>query len=187
MLFSALRLHGISRHVSFPVEVWSTVGYFHYKTCMKFNTFFAFKNFFAKYNTMVKPQGSGIRVTHEYIRVSLGKPIDSHWYVLACHPYVTRIYSYVISMSLVCIRVTCIYSYVIRMSLVCIRMSSICHLYVFVCHPYVTRMSPVLLVCTCICHLCVTRMYCYIIHMLRVCTCMSPECHPFLAPLFENP
>ena len=143
---------------------------------MKFNTFFAFKNFFAKYNTMVKPQGSDIRVTHEYIRVSLGKPIDSHSYVLACHLYVTRIYSYVISMSLVCIRVTCIYSFVIRMSLLCIRMS-----------PYVTRMSPVLLVCTCICHLGVTRMYCYIIRMLRVCTCMSPECHPFLAPLFENP
>ena len=39
----------------------------------------------------------------------------------------------------VCLRyVTGMYSYVIRMSQVCIRMSSLCHSYVFVCHSYVT-------------------------------------------------
>ena len=40
-----------------------------------------------------------------------------------CHPYVTRMYSYVI-----------------RVSLVCTRMSPVCHSYVLVYHPYVTRM-----------------------------------------------
>ena len=166
MLFSALKLHGKSRNVSFPVEVWSTVGYFHYKTCMKFNTFFAFKNFFAKYNTMVKPQGSDIRVTHEYIRVSLGKPIDSHSYVLAYYLYVTRIYSYVISMSLVCIRVTCIYSYVIRMSLVCIRMSS-------VCHSYVTRIARMHLYMSSGCHSYVLLYHTYVTCMYLYVTRMS--------------
>ena len=43
---------------------------------------------------------------------------------LVCHPYVTRMYSYI----LIC------------MSLVCTRISSVCHSYVLVCHPYVTRM-----------------------------------------------
>ena len=41
-------------------------------------------------------------------------------YVLVCHPYVTLMYSYIIRMSLVCHPcVTRMYSYVIRMSLVC--------------------------------------------------------------------
>ena len=65
-------------------------------------------------------------------------------YVLVCHPYFfffflsayfTRIYSYIICMSLVCTRmssvchpyVTRLYSYVTRMSLVCTSMSSVCH------------------------------------------------------------
>ena len=81
---------------------------------------------------------------------------------LICHPYVTRMYSYVIYMSLVCTRmssachsyvlvchpyvthmysyVTRMYSYLTRMSLVCTRMSFVCYLYVLVCHSYVTRM-----------------------------------------------
>ena len=46
-----------------------------------------------------------------------------HSYVLVCHPCVTRMYSYVI-----------------RMSLVCTRMSSVCYSYVLVCYPYVTHM-----------------------------------------------
>ena len=84
----------------------------------------------------------------------------------ACYLYVTRMYSYVICMSLGFTRmsfvcqsyvlachsyVTCMYSYVIhmslichsyviRMSLLCTRVSSVCHSYVLVCHPYVTRM-----------------------------------------------
>ena len=76
-------------------------------------------------------------------------------YVLVCHSYVARVYSYVVPMSLVCTRmssvfhsyvlvchphVTRMYSYVIRMSLVCTRMSSVCHSYVLACHPCVTRM-----------------------------------------------
>ena len=46
---------------------------------------------------------------------------------LVSHPYVTRMYSYV----LIFIR---IYSYVIRVSLVCTLMPSVSHLYVLVCH-----------------------------------------------------
>ena len=75
-------------------------------------------------------------------------------YVLVCHSYISRMYSYVICMSLICYRyVTHMYSYVMRVSLVCTRMSSVirvslpcihmssvCHSYVHVCHPYVTPM-----------------------------------------------
>ena len=68
-----------------------------------------------------------------------------HSYVLVCQSYVTRLYSYVIRMSLVGTRmsfvchsyvlvcylyVTRLYSYVICMSLVCTHMSSVCHSYV---------------------------------------------------------
>ena len=42
---------------------------------------------------------------------------------MSCYPYVTRMYSYVI-----------------RMSLVSTCTSSVCHSYVLVCHPYVTGM-----------------------------------------------
>ena len=78
------------------------------------------------------------------------------------HPYVTRMYSYIIRMSLVCIRmsfvchsyilachshVTRMYSYVIRMSLLCTRMSFVCYSYVLVCHLYVTGMYSMSFVC----------------------------------------
>ena len=68
-------------------------------------------------------------------------------YVLVCHLYVARIYSYVIRMSLVytCMSSVChsyvtvshpyvthMYSYVTGMSIVCTRMSSVCHLYVVI-------------------------------------------------------
>ena len=46
-----------------------------------------------------------------------------HLHVLVCYPYVTRIYSYTV-----------------RMSLACTRMSSVCHSCVLACHPYVTPM-----------------------------------------------
>ena len=77
-------------------------------------------------------------------------------YVLVYHPYVTRMYSYVIRILLVCMYsyvsrmhsyVIRMYSYAIRMSLVCTRMSSVCRSYVIrmslLCHPYVTRMLSV--------------------------------------------
>ena len=44
-------------------------------------------------------------------------PSICHSHVLVCNPYVTRMYSYVI-----------------RMSLVCTHISSVCHSYVLVCH-----------------------------------------------------
>ena len=60
---------------------------------------------------------------------------------MSCHSYVTRMYSYVIRMSLVCTHMSSVcHSHVIRTSLVCTRMSPVCHSYVLVCHPYVTRM-----------------------------------------------
>ena len=108
-----------------------------------------------------------------------------HSFVLVYHPYVPRMYSYAIHMSLVCTRmssvflsyvpvchsyvlvchpyVTRMYSYVIRMSLVCTRMS-------FVCHSYVIRMSLV-------CHSYVTRMYSHVIRMSLVYTHMWFICH----------
>ena len=46
-----------------------------------------------------------------------------HSYVLVCHPYVTRMYSYAI-----------------RRSLVCTRMISVCHSYVLSYHSYVIRL-----------------------------------------------
>ena len=56
---------------------------------------------------------------------------------LVYHSYVTRIYSYVIRMSLVCPLyslchpyITRLYSHVIRMSLVCTRMTFVCHSFV---------------------------------------------------------
>ena len=48
----------------------------------------------------------------------------------ACHSHVSVHDAYVTRM----------YLYVIRMSLVCTRMSSVCRSYVLVYHPYVTRM-----------------------------------------------
>ena len=77
----------------------------------------------------------------------------------------TRIYSYVISMSLVWTRMSFVchsymYSYVLVCHpyvLVCTRMSSVCHLYVFVC----TRMSSVCHSYVPVCHSYVTRMWFY--------------------------
>ena len=73
-----------------------------------------------------------------YTRTSL----VCHLYVLpACYSYVTRMLSVYQSYALVChLYVTRMYSYVIHVSLVCTRMSSVCHSYVLVCHPYVNRM-----------------------------------------------
>ena len=63
-------------------------------------------------------------------------------YVRGSHLFVSRMYSYIIRMSLLCTRmssvcqwyvlvphlyVNCMYSYFIRMSLVCTGMSSVCH------------------------------------------------------------
>ena len=76
---------------------------------------------------------------HSYVPVCHGyaSPMSSlcHLYELACHPYVTRIYLYVISPY-----ITRMHSYVIGISIVCTCMPSICHLYVIECHPYITRM-----------------------------------------------
>ena len=44
-------------------------------------------------------------------------PSICHLHILVCHPYLTRMYSYVI-----------------RMSLVCTHISSVCHSYVLACH-----------------------------------------------------
>ena len=73
-------------------------------------------------------------------------------HVRVCHAYVTRMYSHVIRMSLVC---TLCHPYVTRIT----RMLSVCHSYVLLCHPYVTRM------------------YSYVIRMSLVCTRMSSVCH----------
>ena len=79
-----------------------------------------------------------------------------HSYVLVCHPFVTRMYLYVIRISLVCTRMSSIcHSYV----LVCL---SVCHSYVLIGHPYVTRM------------------YCYVIRMPFVCIRMSFVCHSYV-------
>ena len=95
--------------------------------------------------------------TVNFIFLSNCKPSKCHWhllvhhllvrhsYVLVCQSHVTRMYSYVIRISLVSTRlsfvchsyvfachlyVTRIYSYFIRMSLVCTRLPSVCHSYV---------------------------------------------------------
>ena len=92
---------------------------------------------------------------------------------LVCHSYVTRMYSYVIRMSLL----------FVHKSPVCTCMSFVCHSYVLACHPYVTRMYSyvtciyscvirVSLVChsyVLVCHPYVTRMYSHVIRMSLVC------------------
>ena len=71
-----------------------------------------------------------------------------------CQPHVTRMYSHVI-----------------RISLVCTRMSFICHLYVLVSDPYVTRMYSHVIHMSLVCHphVNVTRMYSYVIRMSLIC------------------
>ena len=84
-------------------------------------------------------------VCHSYV-ICISSVCDS--YVIVCHLYVTRMYSYAI-----------------RMSLVCTRMSSVCHSYVLVGHSYVTRMySCISFVCHSYAFIClsyVTRMWFY--------------------------
>ena len=60
----------------------------------------------------------------QYVPLCTRMPSACHSHILVCHPYVTRMYLYVICMSIVCT-----------------RMSSVCHSYVLVRHPYVTRMN----------------------------------------------
>ena len=76
--------------------------------------------------------------------VRTGMSLVCHLYVLMCRLYVTCVCLYVMvyhSNALVCHWYpTRIYSYVISMLLVCTHMSSVYHSYVFVCHPSVTRM-----------------------------------------------
>ena len=68
-------------------------------------------------------------------------------HVRVCHAYVTRMYSHVIRMSLVC---TLCHPYVTRIT----RMLSVCHSYVLLCHPYVTRMYSYVTVCHSYVHVC---------------------------------
>ena len=82
---------------------------------------------------------------------------------------------------------TRMYLYVICMTLVCTRMPSVCHSYVLVSHPYVTRMYSYVirmsLVCTrmsSVSHSYVTRMYSYVICISLVCTRMSSVCHSYV-------
>ena len=94
-------------------------------------------------------------------------------YVHVCHWYVSRMYSYVISVchsSHKCLYVMVChsyYSYVIRMSLVSTRMSSVCQLYAVVCQSYITCM------------------YQYAIRMSLVCTPMSSVCHSSVVLLWS--
>ena len=60
---------------------------------------------------------------------------------LACHSYVTHMYSYVNRMR----------SYGICMSLVSTCMSFVCHSYVLVCHSYVTRMCSYVICMSLVC------------------------------------
>ena len=121
--------------------------------------------------------------------------------------YITRMYSYVISMSLVYIhmywQVNSMYLHVICMSVVFIHilwhathmylhvicMSLICHLHVTRIYLYVIRLP---LVCTHMSsayhsylyvfefHLYVNRVYSYVIRMSLVCTRMSSVCHSYV-------
>ena len=143
----------------------------------------------------------GILLQIRYFERGLSKRFRTsvcHSHVLVCHPYVTRIYSNAIRMSLVLTRISFVchwyvlvchpyvtdkYSYVIRMSLVWTRMPSVCHSYVLAYHSYVTRIYTYVirmsLVCICmpsvghsyvlVCHLYVARIYLYVIRMSLVC------------------
>ena len=81
---------------------------------------------------------------------------------LVSHPYVTRIYSYVLQMSLVC-------SHISSACLLGTCMSFVCHSYVLVCHSYVL-----------VYRLHVTAIYLYIIRLSLVCTRMSGVCHTYV-------
>ena len=62
-----------------------------------------------------------------------------HSYVFVNHLCVLVYHSYVIVCTHMPYDVTRGYSYLIRMTLICTRMSSVCHSYVPVCHLYVSR------------------------------------------------
>ena len=119
--------------------------------------------------------------------------------LLLCHLYATRMYSYIICISLICSGVhgktadewhtdgIQIHKSDIRMKYKYIEMTSICHSYVLVCYAYVTSMS---LLChlyvthmclyLLVCHAYFTHMYLYVIRMSFLCTCMSPVCHSYV-------
>ena len=64
------------------------------------------------------------------------------------------------------------YSYVISMSLVCTRMSFQCHFYVLVCNGMSLVYTRIPYVCysyVLVCHPYVTRLYSYVIRMSLVC------------------
>ena len=130
-------------------------------------------------------------------------------YVLVlCHLYVTRMYSYIVRMSLVCtcmssvchsyvlighLYITRMYSDIIRLSLLCTRILSVCHSYIPICHPHVTRTySYVICVSVCYsyvleCHPYVTRMYLYFIRMSLVCGFnMNPLLNKEILQIFNN-
>ena len=91
-----------------------------------------------------------------------------HSQVPVYHLYFTRVYSYVIRMSLVCT----------RMSLVCTRIPSACHSCVLVCYSYVT------IYCIPLCyHLLYTILCYYLLYTIRmslVFTRMLFLCHSYV-------
>ena len=92
--------------------------------CM--HLYFTYMYFYAIRLSVVYTRISSL--CHFYILVCNGMSSVCPSCVLSCHPYATRMYSYVI------------------------RMSSVCHSYVLRCHPYVTRtylhVTRVSLVCS---------------------------------------
>ena len=79
-----------------------------------------------------------------------------HSFVLVYHPYVPRMYSYTIHMSLVCTRVP-----------------SVCHSYVLVCHPYVTRMYSYVICMLLVCGF--TMNHYHKIKQTYICKCLHQE------------
>ena len=83
------------------------------------------KNHLQPPKTMILPQIIWLKSSRSFILFNIS---------FACHLYALIFYLYV----LVCHScVSRVYSYLIHMSLVCTCMSSVCHSYVLVCHPYV--------------------------------------------------
>ena len=100
-----------------------------------------------------------------------------HSYVLVCDPYITRMYSYVIRMSLVCHPyVTRLYSYVIRMSFVC-------HSYVVL--PWTKRTLNIRYYITYAMFLYSRNMFWFELSLLR-CLFMSCSLSFFLKNIFEQ-
>ena len=154
--------------------------------------------FLPQRNLKIRPESSKSFIQFNISYVILKSLIYNLYVIrmpLVYHSHVTRMCSYVIRMSLLCVRKSCVYSYAICMS-------SVCHSYVLVCDPYITRMysyvTRMSLVCTrmpsvchsyvLVCHPYVTLMYSYVIHMSLVChpyvTCMWFHHEPFNIHLF---